>query len=56
MILFPSWAKHMVHPFVGSGVRISIPNNVHVAEEFKTPQAGDHSPGTATRTLRGNAE
>jgi hypothetical protein len=46
----------MVHPFVGSGVRISIPNNVHVAEEFKTPQAEDHSPGTSTRTLRGNAE
>ena len=56
MILFPSWAKHMVHPFVGSGVRISIPNNVHVAEEFKTPQAEDHSAGTSTRTLRGNAE
>jgi hypothetical protein len=46
----------MVHPFVGSGVRISIPNNVHVAEEFKTPEAQNLTPGTATRTLRGNAE
>jgi len=56
MILFPSWANHMVHPFVGSGVRISIPNNVHVVEKFKTPQAQDHAPGTATRTLRGTGD
>ena len=56
MILFPSWANHMVHPFVGSGVRISMPNNVHVVEEFKTPQAQAHPPGTSTRTLRGTAE
>ena len=48
MILFPSWANHMVHPFVGSGVRISMPNNVHVVEEFKTPQAQAHPPGTST--------
>ena len=32
MVLFPSWLKHMVHPFVGSGVRISIAFNVNVAE------------------------
>ena len=36
MILFPSWAKHMVHPFIGSGVRISIANNVNVVEEITT--------------------
>ena len=36
MILFPSWVKHMVHPFVGSGVRISIASNVNVLEEVKT--------------------
>ena len=56
MILFPSWAKHMVHPFVGSGVRISIASNVNVVEEIKTPEAQNQSPGTATRALRGNAE
>ena len=32
MVLFPSWLKHMVHPFVGSGVRISIAFNVNVSE------------------------
>ncbi len=32
MVLFPSWLKHMVHPFVGSGVRISIAFNVNVVE------------------------
>ncbi|MDH4107213.1 MAG: 2OG-Fe(II) oxygenase family protein [Gammaproteobacteria bacterium] len=32
MILFPSWVKHMVHPFVGDGVRISIAANVNVVE------------------------
>jgi uncharacterized protein (TIGR02466 family) len=52
MILFPSWANHMVHPFVGSGVRISIANNISVVEETKTLQMQNHSPGTATATLR----
>ncbi len=33
MVLFPSWVKHMVHPFVGSGVRISIAINVNVIEQ-----------------------
>lgn len=33
MILFPSWVKHMVHPFIGEGVRISIASNVNVVEE-----------------------
>lgn len=32
MVLFPSWVKHMVHPFVGKGVRISIAANVSVME------------------------
>lgn len=32
MVLFPSWMKHMVHPFVGEGVRISIAANVNVVE------------------------
>lgn len=32
MVLFPSWVKHMVHPFVGDGTRISIACNVNVAE------------------------
>jgi uncharacterized protein (TIGR02466 family) len=30
MVIFPSWLKHMVHPFVGSGERISVSFNVHV--------------------------
>jgi uncharacterized protein (TIGR02466 family) len=30
MVLFPSWLKHMVHPFSGSGERISISFNVYV--------------------------
>jgi len=55
MILFPSWANHMVHPFVGSGVRISIANNVSVVEKFRTPQVQEHAPATATSTLRGNS-
>lgn len=32
MVLFPSWVKHMVHPFVGEGTRISIAVNVNVVE------------------------
>lgn len=32
MVLFPSWVKHMVHPFVGDGVRISIASNINVVE------------------------
>lgn len=34
LVLFPSWVKHMVHPFVGSGVRVSIAVNVNVVEEM----------------------
>jgi len=33
MVLFPSWLKHMVHPFFGSGERISISFNVRVQFE-----------------------
>lgn len=30
MILFPSWLKHMVHPYWGEGERISIAFNIRV--------------------------
>ncbi|TDJ32633.1 MAG: hypothetical protein E2O53_11850 [Gammaproteobacteria bacterium] len=33
MLLWPSWVKHMVHPYVGEGVRISIAFNVNVVED-----------------------
>ncbi len=33
MLLWPSWVKHMVHPYVGGGERISIAFNVNVVEE-----------------------
>ena len=33
MLLWPSWVKHMVHPYVGDGERISIAFNVNVLEE-----------------------
>lgn len=55
MILFPSWANHMVHPFVGSGVRISIANNISVVEETRAPQVQDYLPGAATATLRSDS-
>ena len=32
MLLWPSWVKHMVHPHVGEGERISIAFNVNVRE------------------------
>ena len=35
MILFPSWLKHMVHPFIGKGIRISIAFNANVVEQTK---------------------
>lgn len=35
MILFPSWLKHMVHPYVGKGDRISIAFNANVVENQK---------------------
>lgn len=30
MVMFPSWLKHMVHPFQGAGERISISYNITV--------------------------
>jgi uncharacterized protein (TIGR02466 family) len=33
MLLWPSWVKHMVHPFAGDGERISIAFNVNVVED-----------------------
>jgi uncharacterized protein (TIGR02466 family) len=36
MVMFPSWLKHMVHPFSGSGERISISFNVHVQFQPQT--------------------
>ena len=32
MLLFPSWLKHMVHPYFGKGERISVAFNVSVDE------------------------
>jgi|SRR5215470_2234213 len=32
MLLFPSWLKHMVHPYFGKGERISVAFNVAVEE------------------------
>lgn len=33
MLIWPSWLKHMVHPFTGDAERISIAFNVNVVEE-----------------------
>lgn len=41
MVIFPSWVKHMVHPFIGSGVRVSIACNVNVMEEVRTNRPQD---------------
>jgi uncharacterized protein (TIGR02466 family) len=32
MLLWPSWVRHMVHPYIGEDVRISIAFNVNVVE------------------------
>ena len=47
MIIFPSWVKHMVHPFIGSGVRMSIACNVNVVEEMRTSRPQDFEAATA---------
>ena len=47
MVVFPSWVKHMVHPFVGTGVRISIACNVNVLEEVRTSRPQDFQPATS---------
>jgi uncharacterized protein (TIGR02466 family) len=36
MVMFPSWLKHMVHPFFGSGERISTSFNVYVQFQQET--------------------
>jgi uncharacterized protein (TIGR02466 family) len=36
MVMFPSWLKHMVHPFSGSGERISISFNAYVQIQQQT--------------------
>lgn len=41
MVVFPSWVKHMVHPFIGSGTRVSIACNANVLEEFRTTRPQD---------------
>jgi uncharacterized protein (TIGR02466 family) len=51
MVMFPSWVKHMVHPFVGSGVRISIACNVNVVEEMKTSRPQDHEAGVSKASV-----
>lgn len=55
MVVFPSWVKHMVHPFVGSGVRISIACNVNVVEEIRTKRPQDYKVATATASAGGSA-
>lgn len=47
MVVFPSWIKHMVHPFVGTGVRVSIACNVNVLEEVRTARPGDYDVATS---------
>jgi uncharacterized protein (TIGR02466 family) len=36
MVMFPSWLKHMVHPFSGSGERISTSFNAYVQIQQQT--------------------
>jgi uncharacterized protein (TIGR02466 family) len=55
MVLFPSWVKHMVHPFVGSGVRISIACNVNVVEEVRTTRPQDHKAGVSKASIQSNS-
>lgn len=55
MVVFPSWVKHMVHPFVGSGVRISIACNVNVVEEIRTTRPQDYKVSTATAKAGGKS-
>ena len=46
LVLFPSWVKHMVHPFVGSGVRISIAINVNVVEDAGSNRPDGYRPAS----------
>lgn len=47
MVVFPSWVKHMVHPFIGSGTRVSIACNVNVLEEVRTTRPQDFEVATS---------
>jgi uncharacterized protein (TIGR02466 family) len=38
MVMFPSWLNHLVHPFFGRGMRISIAFNALAAEPLASPQ------------------
>lgn len=49
MVIFPSWMKHMVHPFVGTGVRVSIACNVNVLEEMRTNRPQDFNTASAAQ-------
>lgn len=37
MVFFPSWLKHIVHPYRGAGERISISYNVTIREKKPAP-------------------
>ncbi len=47
MVIFPSWMKHMVHPFIGSGTRVSVACNVNVLEEIRTTNPQNFEAATA---------
>lgn len=47
MLLWPSWVKHMVHPYLGPGERISIAYNVTVVEEEPEGPGGRGPAGPA---------
>ena len=47
MVVFPSWVKHMVHPFIGTGTRVSIACNVNVLEEVRTSRPQEFGVATA---------
>ena len=36
MVVFPSWVRHMVHPFVGEGARVTIGWNMLVTEPHRS--------------------
>jgi len=38
MVFFPSWLKHIVHPYRGTGERISISYNVTIREKKPEPE------------------
>ncbi len=44
MLVFPSWLKHMVHPYFGKGERISVAFNVTVEERQGEAEAGAAAP------------